>query len=308
MTRDSRLATTALSLGVAIAAGIASAIGVLARGGEAIATVTSVRGETYDMLTSGVYAHNAQRVVAEGVGWDVFTLLAAVPATIVAAVLLARGSYLARYVVAGMFGYFLYEYLEYAITWAFGPLFILYVGIFAASLLGIGLVAADLARDGVVGRFGVGFPRRAWPALLVAMSGLLSLMWLGRIFTGLTVGIDGLLFGGTTMTIPALDLGFVVPISLVIAALAWRGSDVGYAASAAYSVMFVAMTAAIASMLVSAAVVEGTVELAPIVIFGLAGLAATWLAIRMYRCIGPGDVRFRLDVHIGREGIQGGLL
>jgi hypothetical protein len=246
--------------------------------------------------------------VAEGIGWDVFTLLVAVPAMAIAALFVARGSYRARYVVAGLFGYFLYQYLEYAVTWAFGPLFLLFVVIFAASLLGIALVAADLGRDGLAGRFEAGFPRRAWPGLLLAMSGLLTLMWLGRIATGLTVGVDGLLFGGTTTTIPALDLGFVVPISVAVAVTSWRGDELAYAFSAAYSVMFLMMSAAIAAMLVSAAVVEGVVEIAPLTIFALAGVAAAWLAVRMYRCIGPGDVRFRLDARIGREGLKGGLL
>ena len=39
----------------------------------ALATVTSARGETYDVATTGVYANNAMQLVAEGVGWDVFT-------------------------------------------------------------------------------------------------------------------------------------------------------------------------------------------------------------------------------------------
>jgi hypothetical protein len=290
-----RNATVGLALVVAVAAGLASAIGAIVRGDGSVETVTSVRGETYSMVTTGVYAYNAQRVVAEGVGWDVFTLLVAVPAMVIAALLVARGSYRARFVVGGLFGYFLYQYLEYAVTWAFGPLFLLFVVIFAMSLLGIALVGVDLGRDGLAGRFEPGLPRRAWPALLVAMSILLTMMWLQRIVTGLTVGVDGLLFGGTTMTVPALDLGLVVPISLAVAILSWRGSDMAHAISAAYVVMFVAMTAAIASMLVSAALIEGVVEVAPIAIFGLAGVVALWLARRMYRCIGPADVRFRAE-------------
>ena len=35
----------------------------------------TVRGGTYDVALNGVYANNAQRLVAEGVGWDVFTLI-----------------------------------------------------------------------------------------------------------------------------------------------------------------------------------------------------------------------------------------
>jgi hypothetical protein len=291
MTRDSTAATVALAVAVSVSAAIASAIGVLGRGDGAIETVTSVRGETYDMLTSGVYAYNAERVVAEGVGWDLFTLLVAVPVTLVAAWLMWRGSFGGRLVVAGMFGYFLYQYLEYSVTWAFGPLFPLWIGIYAASLVGLGGISIDLARVGITDRFDRGYPRRAWPALMGAMSLLLTLMWLGRIAKGLTDGVDGLLFGMTTMTVTALDLGLVVPISVALAVLTWRRSAVGTAVAAAYVVTFVAMSAAITSMLLSAWAVERVAEAVPIGIFGSAIVLGLWLAFRIRRSIVGGPVR-----------------
>ena len=288
MTRWTGRAIPVWSFAVAAAAGIASGIGVFARGDGAFDTVTSVRGETFEMITTGVYAYNARRVVAEGVGWDLFTLVVAVPAMVAAAALVARGSFRARFVVAGLFGYFFYAYLEYAVTWAFGPLFPLFVVIYAASLAGIGLVAVDVGRDGVKGWFDTGFPRRAWPMLLVGMSLLLTVLWLGRIAQGLTAGVGGLLLGETTMTVQALDLGLVVPVSGVVAVLAWRGSEVGYAISAAYVITFVALSAAIASMLLSAWVVEGVAEIPPIAIFGLAAATGGWLATRIYRRLHAG--------------------
>jgi hypothetical protein len=279
-------AIAALAAAIAAMAGIASAIGVFARGTGTYQTVTSVRGETYDMATSGIYMYNAQRVVAEGVGWDVFTLFAAVPAMVLAAVLVARGSFRGRLVAAGMFGYFLYQYLGYSVTWAFGPLFLLFVAVYAASLVGIGLVAADLAASSA-GRFGSGFPRRAWPLLLVAMSLLLTVMWVGRVFGALTDGIDGVLLGETTMTVQALDLGLVVPVSIAIAVMTWRGHEPAMVAGAAFTVTFVALAAAITSMLVSAWFVDGVVEVGPIAIFALAAAAGAWQSVRIFRSIAP---------------------
>ncbi len=284
-------AISGLALVSAGLAGIASAIGVFVRGSGTYETVTSVRHETYEMATSGVYAYNAQRVVAEGVGWDVFTLFAAVPAMALAAILVARGSFRGRLVVGGLFGYFLYQYLEYSVTWAFGPLFLLFVAIYAASLVGLGLVATDLGGLGIAGRFGAGFPRRAWPSLLVGMGTLLTVLWLGRVVGALTRGIDGVLLGETTMTVQALDLGLVVPVSIVIAVMTWRGKEAGMAASAAYAVTFVAMSAAITSMLVSAWFVEGVAEVVPISIFALATAAGAWLAVRIFRSTAPASSR-----------------
>jgi hypothetical protein len=285
MIRTSSIAVAAVAVAVAGAAAIASAIGIFARGDGSYQTVTSVRGETYEMATSGVYAYNAQRVVAEGVGWDLFTLLVAVPAMGIAAWFVAHGSVRGLLVAGGLFGYFLYQYLEYAVTWAFGPLFPLFIGLYAASLAGIALVAVEVAREGNVARFGPTFPRRAWPALVVSMSVLLTVLWLGRIMQGLRDGVDGLLLGETTMTVQALDLGLVVPLSVAVAILAWRGSRIGSAVAAAFAVTFVAMSAAITSMLLSAWAVEGVAEIVPIAIFGLATIASLWLAIRIQRSV-----------------------
>jgi hypothetical protein len=287
---------------VGLGAGLASAIGVFMRGDETWETVTSVRGETYEMATTGVYAWNAQRVVAEGVGWDLFTLVIAAPALLLCVPWVARGSFRARVIAAGVLGYFLYQYLEYAVTWAFGPLFLLFVVLHGASLLSLVWLAAAVARDGVQGRFGDAFPRRGFAALSLAMAAGLSLLWIQRIVLGLTNGVDGLLLGETTMTVQALDLGLVVPISVLAAALAWRRGPIGLTFAAGYAVTFAAMAAAITAMLLSAWVVEGSLELPPVLMFGLATIAMAALAVRMMRSVsGPAQVRVPPDSASGRQ-------
>ena len=109
------------------------------------------------------------------------------------------------------------------------------------------------------------------------MSLLLSMLWLRRVAVGLTAGVDGLLLGETTMTVQALDLALVVPISVAVAVNAWRATDLGRAAGAAVAVAFTAMAGAITSMLLSAWAVEGSPEVAPLGIFGLATALGGWL-------------------------------
>jgi hypothetical protein len=268
--------------GVAVLAGVAAALGVFARGSGAFVAAVSARGEPYEMATSGVYAWNAQRVVAEGVGWDLVTLVLAVPALLAVVPLVARASFRGRLFAAGLLGYFLYQYLEYSVTWAFGPLFLVFVAIYGASLVTIVGLGWSLVVDHPAERLGEAFPRRRWAALNLAMSGLLVLMWLRRIAAA-AAGEPGILLGETTLTVQALDLGLLVPASVGGAILVLRRSQVGFALAAAFGVTFVAMTAAITGMLISAWVVEGTLEVAPIVIFGLASAAAVLLLIPIYR-------------------------
>lgn len=159
--------------------------------------------------------------------------------------------------------------------------------IYAASLLGLVWIGATLAADRARDRFDDRFPRRAWAALSIGMSLLLAVLWLGRIAQGLGGNLDGVLHGETTMTIQALDLGLVIPVSVLIAVLAWRHHPAGTLAAAAFVVTFVAMSAAIASMLISAWAVTGVLELPPIVLFGLATAAGCAVGVRMYRSALP---------------------
>jgi hypothetical protein len=284
--RRSRLdgAVAALAVGIALVGGVVAALGVFVRGDGSSILVTTPRGETFEMATTGVYAWNAIAVVAEGVGWDVFTMVVAAPTLLVAALVMARGSFRGTLVTAGMLGYFLYLHLEYAVTWAFGPLFVAFVALFAASLVGLVGITAVLARDGVAGRFDERFPRRSWAALSLGMSALLVVMWAGRIVEALAADVPTL-HGEVTMTVQALDLGLVVPMSTLIAVAALRRSDVGLTAAAAFSTTFVAMTAAIAAMMVSSWIVTGVPAVEPIAIFAIASVLGAGIAARMHRSV-----------------------
>jgi len=272
---------------VALLGAAAAGLGVFARGNGSFVTVSSVRGEIYEMATSGVYANNALQVVAEGVGWDVFTLLVAAPAMLVATVVMARGSYRATLVVTGLFGYFAYLHLEYAVTWAFGPLFPAFVVLLAASVIGLIGSGSLLAAAGLVGRFDDRFPRRAWATLSLGMSALLFVMWTGRIVEALRATGAGQLHGHTTMTVQALDLGLVVPIAVVIAVAALRRRGAAEVAASAFVVTFAAMSAAIMAMMISSWIVTGIPAVEPIVIFGFAALASLAVGARMFRSLVP---------------------
>lgn len=288
MRRNADLSMALLCGAIAALAGAVAAIGVFARGDGSVATVTSVRGVSFEMVTTGVYAYNGQRLVAEGVGWDVFTLVIAVPALLVGAWLVARGSFEGRLFTMGVLGYLLYQYLEYAVAWAFGPLFLPFVALYGASLVALVGTGWLVARDGVQGRFSASYPRLGWTALSVTMALMLTLMWLARIRTALGGDLAAAgLTSETTLTVQALDLGLVVPALVLSAALVWHGSDAGRAFATSLSVAFVGMAGAILSMLLSAAVVEGVAEVVPLAIFGTAGAVGLVVAARMYRSVDP---------------------
>lgn len=267
---------------VALPAGTAAAIGITQRGSGATAEATSILGERYSYAIDGVYAHNAVRVVAEGVGWDAVTLFLAVPALLMAAVFVARGSLRARLAALGLFGYLAYQYLMYAMFWAVGPLFPLFVVLYPAALLGIAWIVGTLDTRALAAAVRPGFPRRTLAVFAAVMSAMLVVMWVPRIAAGIAgdpVGAN--LLGTPTLTVQALDLGLVVPLSLATAVLVWRRHRAGYVLGALFTVKAVTMAGAIVAMLVSAWMVEGTLEVVPFAIFGAVTAFAGVLAARV---------------------------
>ena len=286
MTDTTRTRMAALCLAIALFTGATAFCGVFMRGTGASVPAVSVRGEHYDVAVDGVYRFNAQRVVAEGVGWDIFTLFVAVPAMIVLLPALARGRLRARLLAVGLLSYFFYQYLMYAMTWAFGPLFLPFVAIYAGSLAAIAWIVSTIDIGGLAEACTAGFPRRGMAVLSGIMAGVLTLMWMRRIAAGLSGDwSNGMLLGQTTMVVQALDLGLIVPLATFTAIAAWRGRAIGYLLSSVFVVKAVAMALAICAMLFSAWRVEGRLEWVPLAFFGGAAAAAIGLGTNMYRHI-----------------------
>jgi len=287
MKNNKHYGITVLCLSIALLTAVTAGMGLFLRGDGTYETVTSVRGELYQLTTSGVYAYNALRVVAEGIGWDIFTLFFAVPALLIVLPFLYRGSLRAELFSVGILAYLFYQYLMYAMAWAFGPLFLLFILIYALSLVAIIWIISTVDDSSLKKRFSAKFPRRGMATLCFVLAAVLILMWLQRIVSALDGNIDGVLLGQTTLVVQALDLGLIVPLAIVTGVTALRGSSVGYLLCTTVVVKAVAMATAICAMLLSAWAYEGALEIAPLLLFAAAAGASIWLGIRMYRSILP---------------------
>ena len=146
---DKTIARAVVVLGgiVAALAALTSAAGVSLRGDLATTEFVTVRGEVVQVVSEGIYRFNAEGIVAEGVGWDLVTLFVIVPATLVSLALMWRGSLRATLVTAGLLAYFCYQSAEYAVFWAYGPLYPAYVATLALSVSALGLLVYGLDAD-----------------------------------------------------------------------------------------------------------------------------------------------------------------
>jgi hypothetical protein len=283
--RQTRTGMAVLCLVVALLTGAAAAIGVFLRGEGTTESVVSPRGEVYEMVTDGIYRYNAQRLVAEGVGWDLFTLFAAVPALLVALLGVSRDRLRWKLFALGILAYLFYQYLMYAVTWAFGPLFLLFVGIYAGALAAMVWILSTIRVKELPERFSDRFPGLGMGVFSLAIGLVLTGMWLGRIIPATAGQIQGVLVGQTTLVVQALDLGLIVPLAGFTGVMAWRRRPLGYLLASVLVVKGAAMAAAISAMLLVAWSVEGTLEIAPLAFFVLVVAAAVWLGVRMYRSV-----------------------
>lgn len=270
---------------IAVAVAIVAAIGIFARGDGMTRSLMSPRNEEYTMVTDGVYRYNTARLVSEGIGWDIVTLIVVVPAFFAGLPALARGSVRGSLFSLGILTYLAYQYLMYAVTWAFGPLFLPFVLIYSGSLVGVIWIIGRIDISTLPSRFGSAFPARGIAVFSITMALLLIFMWLGRIIPAARREIDGILLGQNTLTVQALDLGIIVPLALATGISAWRRSDLSFLLGPLFMVQGGAMAAAILAMLGAARVREGTLESAPMVVFGTAFVSAIWLGTISLRSI-----------------------
>ena len=114
------------------------------------------------------------------------------------------------------------------------------------------------------------------------MALLLVAMWSQRLATAYRGDLTGAgLLGMPTFTVQAMDLGMLVPLALATAFLLWRRNAWGYLLGVVFAVKGATMAGAICAMLISAAIVEGSLEVVPFAIFGAAAITSAVLAWRM---------------------------
>jgi len=204
-----------LSTMVAVLAGIASLIG---------------------LVVQGVYAGPAS--VAEMLrGYDLVTLLVAVPVMVLAQRRAWRGSDRAWLVWAGMLAYLAYTYAYHLFGTSFNDLFLLHATVFGGSV--VALVSTLMALDvpAVGAGFAPGTPRR----LVAVVLGLLA-AGLGGMWVAAAVGfaVTGKVPTGSALVEPdtvvhlgiALDLALLVPAYALAAVLLWRGVAAGFVLAA----------------------------------------------------------------------------
>jgi hypothetical protein len=290
---DRTIARVVVVLGAVVAtlAALSSAAGILLRGDLATVLFVTVRGEPVDVVMDGIYRYNAEAIVAEGVGWDIVTLLVVVPATFVMLAWLWGGSLRAALVMGGLLAYFTYQAFEYAMFWAYGPAYPLHLLLAALSISTLGLLLFGLDLGSLPDRIADRFPRRAVIGFCIVVVVVLAGLWLPQILGTLGGETSDELQGATTMVVPAFDLGLLVPLAIFTGIAVWKRLAIGVVLAVMILVKGIVMALAIVAMLLVEWQVTGEPALPPIVVFAvIAGLSLA-IAVRAVRAVDDGEQR-----------------
>lgn len=220
--------------------------------------------------------------VAQAIGQDVVTLSVALPALVIGAIFVARGSERARLVWLGALTYLVYTYVIYAFQVQFNPLFLAYVALLGCSLYALigGLATTDFAR--IKARFMMRTPIRTTSVFLGIIAFLFYFSWLGEVVPALVAGEvpQSVTDNGTpTNAVHVLDMAWILPAAALTAIWLWRKRPLGYTLAGLLLTFFSLLALAIVAMMVSMSLYGQTMALGMAVVFGAVAAASLGLMV-----------------------------
>jgi len=235
---------------IAVGAAVAAGYGLFANSGIGEYSYTSVRGEHVQIYGRGLYSDDSVSMAAQARAQDGVTLFMGIPLLIISLFLTAKGQIRGRLLLTGTLGYFLYTYASYCFLAMYNSMFLLYIVLFSVSFFAFFLTLSSFDKKLLPHYFKDSFPVKSIGIFLWILGFMIAMLWLGKIGNPLLQGqLPEGLEHYSTLTIQALDLGIIVPLSIVSGYMVIRRQPFGYLLAAVLILRGVTMLTAISAML-----------------------------------------------------------
>lgn len=253
---------------------LAAGYGIFSRGGPGESVITSVHGQQVTLYGKGLYQNESASMAVQAIAQDKVTLLMGIPLLILSIVLTRRGLFRGRLLLVGTLGYFLYTYTEYSFLAIYNPMFLIYVMLLGSSFFAFTLTMMSFNQTTLETSFRPELPANWIGGFLFLMSFLFGMMWLGRILNPMMngtvpVGLDHY----STLVIQVLDLGIIIPVSIVTGILVIRRRAFGYLLASVVILKSITLMTAITAMMIGMIQAGKEVSLAELLMFPLLNLA-----------------------------------
>lgn len=221
-----------LSTLIIILALIPTSAGLFWDDGGQVYEFQNLYGDTVKMFGNGLYAGESYFKAPINKGTDAAVLFVFVPLFAVALYLMRRPGLWVRLLHAGLSSCILYYSVLQGMEVSFNPLFLVYVGLFSASLFNFILSLSSIPGDRVEGAIGERGPRKA-AAVFVILAGFSVFVWFIDIIAALKTGKLPAHYGaGITLPTFMLDLGIVAPTAFATGWLLLKRRPMGYTLAA----------------------------------------------------------------------------
>lgn len=263
---------------ICLLSALVSLVGLLTSQGAQPYEFLSITNEKVMIYGVGLYARDSISIVAQGVASDAINVVLAIPITLIALMNSLKQNFKAKLVLTGMIGYFLYTYTSYTFLWNYNPLFIIYVCLMSLSFFTLISLLFSFNLSTFKHHFKQPFKFKLILFFEWFIAIMLTLLWLSKLAvtwfsTVPPVGLEHY----TTLTIQALDLGFIVPITVFTALQLKKQTSLGFLLSAIVIIKGIALLTSITAMIINMAfsgVVISFIEVGVFTSFNLLGVAA----------------------------------
>lgn len=256
--------------GLSLLAGI---IGILPTTGTGVHTFSSLHGETVHLYGKGIYSNDSVAAAVQAIAQDWVTVFLGVPLLALSCYFARKSSLRAQILLAGTLAYFLYTYMSYTFLCMYNPLFLVYVTLMSMSFFALILVMLSFDLEVLKNAFSDDLPVKTIGIVILVFAGAIGLMWLGRIVPPLLKGdFPSILEHYTTLVIQAIDLGFVIPVSILSAVLLMKRRPIGLLLSSVMCMKGATMLTSLSAMVISQARSGVEMSIAEIVVFPVANI------------------------------------
>lgn len=195
------------------------------------AAVLAVVGNVLALLNKGIYASLTPVFYPQALAQDIANLAIVAPVWIVTAILALRGSMRAYLMWLGVLTFTVYNYVIYAFSIPFGPLFLLWVAVLGMSIYSLIGGIVSVSHKSVQAAFADGKRVAVTAWFLIVTAVLFGLLWLSEDVPALLKGVrpQSLIdMALPTNPVHILDLGFFLPAVFAIAAMLFKKKPFGY--------------------------------------------------------------------------------
>ena len=277
---------TTIVLIIFILATIASVFGIFSKDISNNKEFKTISSQTVMLYAKGLYKNDSISYASQAIGQDIVTLIIGLPLLLISLIIYRKNILKGKLLLAGTLGYFLYTYTSYSFLVMYNSFFLIYVMLMSLSFYAFTLTMMSFDLETISSCFSKKLPVKLIGGFLIFISSAVGMMWLGIILPALKQGIvPKILDQYTTLTIQVLDLGFLVPTTILAGILLIKRKPFGYLLASVIIIKEITLLIAIIAMIIGQIISGVYVGLVQILMFPIFTVLLIYFVILIMRNI-----------------------